>query len=172
MSLTAAPSPASPLLALTRRDFCTNVAMAASPHNTRVVFFFLSKQVFTVLPLNPSVVLSSILSSSGSGASQTLLMLHRFYGVPERLNFAPLSAGRSNYRFCRDTQASKQTLLLIICDRKRVKKGTLMKLIWILSSSSEVNSCLFDVTAACLWNKSDGLNRSSPWKGQEEKLDV
>lgn len=47
-----------------------------------------------------------------------------------------------------------------------------MKLMWILSSSSEVNSCLFDVTAACLWNKSNELNRSSPLKGQEEKLGV
>lgn len=99
-------------------------------------------------------------------------MLHRFYGVTERLNFAPLSAGLSNYRFYCDTRTSKQPMRLIICDRKRAEKGTLVKLIWILSSSSEVNSCLFDVTAACLWNKSDELNRSSPLKGQEEKLGV
>lgn len=36
----------SPLLALTRRDVCANVGMAASLHNA-------SKQVFTVLPLEP-----------------------------------------------------------------------------------------------------------------------
>lgn len=104
---------------------------------------FYQKRVVTVLPLNPSVVLFSTLSSSGSGASQTLLLLHRFYGVTERLNFAPLSAALSNYRFCRDTPPSKQPLCLIICDRKRMEKGTLVKLIWILSSSSEINSLPF-----------------------------
>lgn len=72
-----------------------------------------------------------------------LLMLHRFYGVTERLNLAPLSAALSNYRFCRDTPPSKQPLCLIICDRKRIGKGTLVKLMWILSSSSEVNSLPF-----------------------------
>lgn len=120
-------SPASPLLPLTRPASWTNVDI--------LVHLFAAHVVFTVSPLNPSLVLFSVLSSSGSGASQALLMLHRFYGVTEQLNFAPLSAALSNYRFCRDTPPSKQPLCLIICDRKRIEKGTLVKLMWILSSS-------------------------------------